>query len=97
MVLVNFGVLTTGFDAPKASAAVIGPSDEVSRAIQPDGRPAPFAVPKAGGTDACEIVTVVRSWPAGIRHLGGSVSELGGRMAVNESESRLSSRSSTPG
>ena len=58
MVLVNFGVLTTGFDAPKASAAVIARptkslvlySQMVGRAIR--GR-------KAGGTDICEIVTVV--------------------------------------
>ena len=58
MVLVNFGVLTTGFDAPKASAVVIARptkslvlySQMVGRAIR--GR-------KAGGTDTCDIVTVV--------------------------------------
>ena len=58
MVLVNFGVLTTGFDAPMASAVVIARptkslvlySQMVGRAIR--GR-------KAGGTDNCEIITVV--------------------------------------
>ena len=58
MVLVNFGVLTTGFDAPKASGVVIARptkslvlySQMVGRAIR--GR-------KAGGTDTCEIITVV--------------------------------------
>ena len=58
MVLVNFGVLTTGFDAPKASAAVIArPTKSLVLYSQMVGRA--IRGPKAGGTDACEIVTVV--------------------------------------
>jgi DNA repair protein RadD len=56
-VLTNFGVLTTGFDAPKTSAAVIARptkslvlySQMVGRALR--GR-------QAGGNDAAEIVTI---------------------------------------
>ena len=58
MVLVNFGVLTTGFDAPKASAVVIArPTKSLVLYSQMVGRA--IRGPKAGGTDACEIVTVV--------------------------------------
>ena len=58
MVLVNFGVLTTGFDAPKASAVVIArPTQSLVLFSQMVGRA--IRGPKAGGTDACEIVTVV--------------------------------------
>lgn len=58
MVLVNFGVLTTGFDAPKASAAVIArPTKSLVLYSQMVGRV--IRGPKAGGTDSCEIVTVV--------------------------------------
>jgi superfamily II DNA or RNA helicase len=57
-ILCNFGVLTTGFDAPQTSAAVIARptqslvlySQMVGRAIR--GR-------KAGGNDAAQIVTIV--------------------------------------
>ncbi len=58
MVLVNFGVLTTGFDAPRASAAVIArPTKALVLYSQMVGRV--IRGPKAGGTDTCEIVTVV--------------------------------------
>ena len=58
MVLVNFGVLTTGFDAPKASAVVIArPTQSLVLFSQMVGRA--IRGPKAGGTDTCEIVTVV--------------------------------------
>ena len=58
MVLVNFGVLTTGFDAPKASAAVIArPTKSLVLYSQMVGRA--IRGPKAGGTEACEILTVV--------------------------------------
>ena len=58
VVLVNFGVLTTGFDAPRASAAVIArPTKSLVLYSQMVGRV--IRGPKAGGTDACEIVTVV--------------------------------------
>ena len=58
MVLVNFGVLTTGFDAPKASAVVIArPTQSLVLFSQMVGRA--IRGPKAGGTDTCEVVTVV--------------------------------------
>ena len=58
MVLVNYGVLTTGFDAPKASAVVIArPTRSLVLFSQMVGRA--IRGPKAGGTETCEIVTVV--------------------------------------
>lgn len=58
MVLVNYGVLTTGFDAPKASAAIIArPTKSLVLYSQMVGRVT--RGPKAGGTDTCEIVTVI--------------------------------------
>ena len=57
-VLINFGVLTTGFDAPRASAAVIArPTRSLVLFSQMVGRA--IRGPKAGGTEECEIVTVV--------------------------------------
>lgn len=58
MVLVNFGVLTTGFDAPQASAVVIArPTKSLVLFSQMVGRA--LRGPKAGGTENCEILTVV--------------------------------------
>jgi superfamily II DNA or RNA helicase len=58
MVLCNFGVLTTGFDAPSASAAVIArPTRSLVLYSQMVGRV--IRGPRAGGTATCEIVTVV--------------------------------------
>lgn len=58
MVLVNYGVLTTGFDAPKADAIVIArPTQSLVLYSQMVGRG--IRGPKAGGTEHCEIVTVV--------------------------------------
>ena len=58
MVLVNFGVLTTGFDAPKASAVVIArPTQSLVLYSQMVGRA--IRGPEAGGTESCEVVTVV--------------------------------------
>ncbi len=58
MVLVNFGVLTTGFDAPQASAVVIArPTKSLVLFSQMVGRA--LRGPKAGGTESCEILTVV--------------------------------------
>ncbi len=58
MALVNFGVLTTGFDAPKASAVVIArPTQSLVLFSQMVGRA--IRGPKAGGTETCEVVTVV--------------------------------------
>lgn len=58
MILCNYGVLTTGFDAPAASAAVISrPTKSLVLYSQMVGRV--IRGPKAGGTPTCEIVTVV--------------------------------------
>ena len=58
IVLVNYGVLTTGFDAPLASAAVIArPTKSLVLYSQMVGRA--IRGPKAGGTDSCTVVTVV--------------------------------------
>ena len=69
-ILCNFGVLTTGFDAPQTSAAVIARptkslvlySQMVGRAIR--GR-------KAGGNDSADIITIVDKQLPGF----GSVAE----------------------
>lgn len=58
MVLSNYGVLTTGFDAPAASAAVIArPTRSLVLYSQMVGRV--IRGPKAGGTPTCDVVTVV--------------------------------------
>ncbi len=58
MVLFNYGVLTTGFDAPQASAVVIArPTKSLVLYSQMVGRA--IRGPKAGGTETCEVVTVV--------------------------------------
>ncbi|MFI5685818.1 DEAD/DEAH box helicase [Streptomyces sp. NPDC051636] len=58
MVLSNYGVLTTGFDAPAASAAVIArPTTSLVLYSQMVGRV--IRGPKAGGTSTCEVVTVI--------------------------------------
>ena len=58
LVLCNFGVLTTGFDAPSTSAAVIArPTKSLVLYSQMVGRAT--RGPKAGGNETCEISTVV--------------------------------------
>ena len=58
IVMCNCGVLTTGFDAPRASAAVIArPTKSLVLYSQMVGRVT--RGPKAGGTETCEISTVV--------------------------------------
>lgn len=57
-ILINYGVLTTGFDAPAASAALIArPTKSLVLYSQMVGRV--IRGPKAGGTEECEVVTVV--------------------------------------
>jgi superfamily II DNA or RNA helicase len=57
-ILCNFGVLTTGFDAPKTSAALIArPTLSLVLYSQMVGRAMRGKV--AGGNDTCEILTVV--------------------------------------
>ena len=58
IVLVNVGVLTTGFDAPRATAAIIDrPTKSLVLYSQMVGRV--LRGPKAGGASRCEVVTVV--------------------------------------
>lgn len=58
MVMCNFGVLTTGFDAPNTSAAVIArPTKSLVLYSQMVGRAT--RGPKAGGNQNAEIVTVI--------------------------------------
>ena len=58
MVLCNFGVLTTGFDAPNTSAVVIArPTRSLVLFSQMVGRAT--RGPRAGGNEACEVSTVV--------------------------------------
>ena len=57
-ILCNYGVFTTGFDAPKTSAAVIArPTRSLVLFSQMLGRAT--RGPKAGGNETCEVVTVV--------------------------------------
>ncbi|MBY5841269.1 DEAD/DEAH box helicase [Rhizobium leguminosarum] len=56
-VLCNYGVLTTGFDAPRTSAAIIArPTKSLVLYSQMVGRAT--RGPKAGGNETCEILTV---------------------------------------
>ena len=58
MVLCNYGIFTTGFDAPKASAAVIArPTRSLVLYSQMVGRV--IRGPRAGGTKSAEVVTIV--------------------------------------
>ena len=67
-VLVNFGVLTTGFDAPRTSAAVIArPTKSLVLFSQMVGRATRGE--KAGGNREAEIVTVVDTDLPGFRSL----------------------------
>ena len=57
-ILINYGVLTTGFDAPKVSAALIArPTMSLVLYQQMVGRV--IRGPKAGGTKSCHVVTVI--------------------------------------
>ncbi len=57
-ILFNFGVLTTGFDAPAASAVLIArPTKSLVLYSQMVGRV--IRGPKAGGTNQCKVVTVI--------------------------------------
>ena len=58
IVLCNYGVLTTGFDAPRADATVIArPTRSLVLYSQMIGRV--IRGPRAGGTSTCDVVTVV--------------------------------------
>ena len=69
-ILTNYGVLTTGFDAPKTSAAIIArPTKSLVLYSQMIGRA--LRGPRAGGNDKAEILTVVDTSLPGF----GSMSE----------------------
>ena len=56
-IIINYGVLTTGFDAPKANVAIIGrPTQSVTLYSQMIGRV--MRGTKAGGNKECKVVTV---------------------------------------
>ena len=56
-IIINYGVLTTGFDAPKANVAIIGrPTQSVTLYSQMIGRV--MRGTKAGGNKQCKVVTV---------------------------------------
>lgn len=61
-ILCNYGVLTTGFDAPKTKCALIArPTQSVVLYSQMVGRAA--RGPRAGGNEQCKIITVVDQIP----------------------------------
>lgn len=56
-IIINFGVLTTGFDAPKSNVAIIGrPTQSVTLYSQMVGRV--MRGKKSGGNEFCKVVTV---------------------------------------
>ena len=87
-VLVNFGVLTTGFDAPRASAVVIArPTSSLVLYSQMVGRV--IRGPKAGGTDTCEIVTVMDLSLPGFGSVADAFLNLGGCLGMNTTGDQL--------
>ena len=67
-ILINYGVLTAGFDAPSASAALIArPTKSLVLYSQMVGRV--MRGPRAGGTEHCEVVTVVDTTLPGFRNV----------------------------
>jgi superfamily II DNA or RNA helicase len=61
-ILCNFGVLTTGFDAPKANCAVVTrPTHSVVLYSQMIGRV--MRGPRAGGNTRCKVYSVVDQFP----------------------------------
>ena len=68
-ILCNYGVLTTGFDAPKTSAAIIArPTKSLVLYSQMIGRA--LRGPLVGGTEEAEICTVVDTSLKGFGNLG---------------------------
>lgn len=70
-ILCNYGVLTTGFDAPKTSAAIIGrPTVSLVLYSQMIGRA--IRGTRAGGNDEAEIVTIIDQGLPGFRSVAES-------------------------
>ena len=56
-IIINYGVLTTGFDAPKSNVAIIGrPTQSITLYSQMIGRV--MRGTKAGGNKTCKVITV---------------------------------------
>jgi len=71
MVLCNYGVLTTGFDAPLTSAAIIArPTKSLVLYSQMVGRV--IRGPRVGGTPRAEIWTVIDTSLPGFDSLTGA-------------------------
>ncbi|MDW8244774.1 MAG: DEAD/DEAH box helicase [Thermogemmata sp.] len=69
-ILANYGVLTTGFDAPRTNVAIIArPTRSVVLYSQMVGRVS--RGPKAGGNPSCRVITVVDQIP-GFRSIAES-------------------------
>jgi DNA repair protein RadD len=72
-ILCNYGVLTTGFDAPKTSAALIArPTNSLVLYSQMVGRA--IRGPRAGGNATAEVVTVVDQELPGFRNVAEAFS-----------------------
>lgn len=57
-ILCNYGILTTGFDAPETSAVLIArPTNSLVLYSQMVGRG--LRGPKSGGTHVCDVITIV--------------------------------------
>lgn len=70
-ILCNYGVLTTGFDAPQTSAAIIGrPTVSLVLYSQMVGRA--IRGTRAGGNDEAEIVTIIDQGLPGFRSVAES-------------------------
>jgi DNA repair protein RadD len=70
-ILCNFGVLTTGFDAPKTSASVIArPTNSLVLYSQMVGRA--IRGVKAGGNETAEIITVIDQELPGFNNISDS-------------------------
>ena len=66
MAVVNYGVLTAGFDAPRTSCVVIGrPTTSLVLYSQMVGRA--LRGPKSGGNRTCQIYTVADTSLPGFR------------------------------
>jgi len=71
IILCNYGILTTGFDAPRTSCAVISrPTDSLVLYSQMVGRA--IRGKRAGGNDEAEIVTVVDTCLPGFDRLANA-------------------------
>ena len=70
-IIINFGVLTTGFDAPKTKIAIISrPTTSIVLYHQMIGRV--VRGEKQGGNKSCKVLTVVDTFLPGYKDLSDS-------------------------